>query len=283
MTIEDQPDKTCFVSLRGKVLFGQWWHGVISPKALLVLVHGLGGHVGRYGEFAKKGAESGLAVFGFDLRGHGRSSGKRGHTGSMEELVVNLQQAMMQARLVYADVPMFLFGHGLGANVVANYLIRIKSKEVSGAILSSPWFELSMDIMSSKGRLSRLMNSAWPSFTRHNSIDPQDLSHVASEVVDYIGDPLVHDRISVRMHHSIVEAGKFAVSQAGRLAVPVLVCHGTDDSIISLTALSRFMENAGELANSHPWEGARHDPLHDVGKENVMDFYLHWIFEHLPA
>lgn len=277
MLVEDHSEIISFSSSGAAKLYGQWWNSVEDPEALLVVTHGLGEHIGRYNDFAKKFTDINISVFGYDLRGHGHSSGKRGHAGSLDELLVDLQQAMMKARLVHNDIPLYLFGHSLGGNIVANYLLRIKSKEVSGAILSSPWLGLAMDTPLAKRKLGRLMNTIWPSFTTHNSIEPEDLSSVPSVIEQYKQDPLNHHHISSRMFFSNLEAGKFAVAHADKLSVPVLICHGTEDKITSIADSKRFAENAGKMAEFHSWEGARHEPHQDERQNEVVNYYVEWI------
>ena len=277
MPVEDQVENIGFNSIGGIKLVGQWWISHETPEAIVIVTHGLGEHIGRYDNFAKKFTDNKISVFGYDLRGHGNSSGKRGHARSFEELIVDLQQAMMQARLVYNDLPLYLFGHSMGGNIVANYLLRIKSKEVSGAIVSSPWFDLVMNVSSGKLKMGRLINSVWPSFTMNNNINPEDLSHITSIVEQYREDPLVHDRISARLYFSNVEAGRFANNHADRLSIPVLICHGTEDQITSISASQQFAAKSGKLAEFHTWEGAKHEPHHDLQQEEVLKYYVDWI------
>ncbi|MDQ3393384.1 MAG: lysophospholipase, partial [Bacteroidota bacterium] len=117
-----------------------------KPNAIICIVHGIGEHSGRYNEMALYMCSRGFTVFANDQRGHGKSGGKRGHSPSYSLLLDDVETLMKWARSQYPDLPLYLYGHSWGGNIVANFILKRKTKEVSGSILSSPWLELQMSI-----------------------------------------------------------------------------------------------------------------------------------------
>jgi alpha-beta hydrolase superfamily lysophospholipase len=95
-----------------------------TPKAVVVLVHGLGEHINRYQHVADAFVKAGYAMQAFDLRGHGKSAGQRGHTPTYESLMDDIADFIADAQKRYPDLPVFFYGHSMGGNHVINYDLR---------------------------------------------------------------------------------------------------------------------------------------------------------------
>jgi len=125
----------------GMALFAREWKPEGKMNGVICIVHGLGEHSGRYKKFAKTFIVNGYLVIGFDLRGHGRSCGKRGHVDSYDILMNDINCLVNKAFELYPDSPCFLYGHSMGGNLVLNYVLR-RRPEVAGVIASAPWLIL---------------------------------------------------------------------------------------------------------------------------------------------
>ena len=152
----------------GTTLHGRQWIPE-DPIAMVCLIHGLGEHCGRFDHVARFLCKSGIAVYGMDLRGHGRSPGKRGHA-RCQNLWDDVEALMKHARLSQLDLPIFLYGHSWGGNIVSNFLLRRNASEVRGAILSSPWLKLSFEPKTVEKMLGQVMANIYPSFTQSNGL-----------------------------------------------------------------------------------------------------------------
>lgn len=253
------------------------WQPKDPPLAVLFIVHGLGEHMGRYEEMAKVFTEKQLAVFGFDHRGHGGSEGKKGHAESMEQFVEDVEYALMQCRSLFLDIPVFLFGHSMGGQIVASYLDKVKSKEIKGAIISSTWFRIENPPPPWQIKLIKRLKSLFPSLTQSNRLDPKNISSVASEVEAYQKDPQVHDKVSLALFNALFQNGLRLIHQAQEVKIPVLVCHGNRDQITATLGSEQYANNLGENAEFKIWQDAFHEPHHDTEKEAVMQFYANWV------
>ena len=121
------------LSYKGKKLFGQYWEPK-TTKTVLLLVHGMGEHSTRYaGYVIPKFAERGIAVVSYDNFGHGKTKGKRGDCPSYEALMKMIAQALNKARHIFPSMPIFLYGHSLGGNLVINYVLR-EQPSIQGAV-----------------------------------------------------------------------------------------------------------------------------------------------------
>lgn len=248
-----------------------------QPKAVIVLVHGLGEHMGRYHEPGSFLGSRGIAVYGCDLRGHGRTKGKRGHA-EYPQLLSDLANVLRFVRNYHADCPIILYGHSMGGNIAASYVLEQPAvqEELHGLILSAPWFALKMKTPVWALAMGQVMYRLHPSFTQDNGLDPAWLSKDERVGEEYLRDPLVHGRISAGLFLAIHKRGKKAIKQAAKLHLPTLVMHGDDDAVTSDSASRKLAEKAPN-ASFKSWPGLRHEPHNELEKEEVMEFVYNWI------
>ena len=101
-------------STAGGPLATKTWTPEGTPTAAVLVVHGFAEHVGRYEHVAAKLTEAGYLVHAYDLRGHGRSSGTRGHMESLDGLLADLGVAHGDLAAAHPDLPIVLLGHSIG-------------------------------------------------------------------------------------------------------------------------------------------------------------------------
>ncbi len=267
-----------FLSQDGLRIYFRLWD-TESPQKICCIVHGHGEHSGRYEHVAKALNEAGICVFAMDLRGHGLSQGKRGHAKSYELFMSDIEELLKTARSIYTDLPMYLFGHSMGGNLVANYAIRMNTNELSGFILSSPWFKLAFDPPPWKLKLGKFFTATWSSLTQPSDLDTDHLSKDPEVVKAYINDPLVHDKISAGLFTAILEAGDYALSETARIKLTGLVYHGNQDQIVDWTASKSFANKLDEVSFSE-LDGVYHEPHNDLEKSEVIQSLVNWIVNH---
>ena len=267
----------------GRKLHACKWKTDSDPIAVVAIIHGLSDHTGRYEHFSEFLNKNRIAVIGMDYQGHGKSPGKRGYARSYELLLSNIENLLIEARLDFINTPLFLYGHSLGGNIVANYILRHQSKEITGSIISAPFLELAFNPPTWKMKLAKILNSAWPSLTLSNELDPMELSHDPLVGKAYLEDPLVHGKISVGVYNNAIIQGNWALENARLLNYPTLIMHGSDDRLTSHKASERFAKEAGSLATIKIWEGLRHEIHNENNKEEIMNFMCDWIRKYLPV
>ncbi|GJM27616.1 MAG: lysophospholipase [Cyclobacteriaceae bacterium] len=264
-------------TIDGKDLYGKTWLPS-DPIAVVCLVHGLGEHIGRYEHLAGHFNRSGIAVYGVDQRGHGHNAGTRGHA-RCQQLWEDLESLMKFVRVNHLNAPMFLYGHSWGGNIVSNLLLRKDLQEIRGVVLSAPWLKLSFEPTRMQLLIARGMSKIIPSLTQPNGLKPEYLSRDLSIGEAYLNDPLVHNKISAGLFNEAVKNGEYVLLHAHQLSKPVLIFHGTDDNITSLSASQTFAAAAPELVSYKWWPEMRHETHNEIGKEQVMDFTAQWILE----
>lgn len=253
-----------------------------APAAVILLVHGMGEHMGRYHHVADMLTEAGYAVFGFDQRGHGRTTGKRGHTPSYEALFEGVDRMFGEALRRYPGVPILLYGHSMGGNVALNYLLR-RRPQIAGAVIGSPWLKLAFAPPQAQVVLGRLVERIYPAYANKRPMNADHLTRDPQMAERYRTDPLGHGQITARFFFGVQRAGLWALQHAGELSVPILLLHGDDDRVTSTAASRQFAERAGPLCQYREWHGFRHELHNDLGREEVLAVVRDWIAERLRS
>ncbi|MCT4699898.1 alpha/beta hydrolase [Tenacibaculum haliotis] len=254
--------------------FGQFWQPE-TVKAVVVVIHGMGEHSGRYQHVAKKLTDNNFGVIAFDHFGHGKTTGKRGHNPGFDAVLESISKLITKAKEVFGDKPIFLYGHSMGGNAVINYTLR-KENDLTGIIATSPMLKLAFDPPAWKLSLGKMMQKIAPSITLGNELDANDVSRDKTEVAKYINDPLVHDKISPNFSLSFIDSGEWAIENASTLKKPMLLLHGTGDKIIDYKGTEGFA-NATKKASLKLYEGGYHELQHDLCKEEMMQDIVNWL------
>ena len=263
-------------SFDGVKLYSQTWFALHEQRAIINLIHGFGEYSGRYSHWAIEMAKKGFTVRSYDMRGHGRSEGKRGYSSGYHKLLNDLELFINNGKAEYADIPFFLYGFSFGGNLAVNFAIQTNS-EISGLIISSPWLELAKKYSPVKITLAKLIGAILPGVLVNNGIKAEDISRDLRAVHHYRTDPLVHDRIGIRLALQIMEAGRKASMSIYKINVPLLVMHGSSDNITSCRASRDFVRNAGERTTFIEWEGGFHELHNDLDQEKVFNSLVDWL------
>lgn len=250
-----------------------------KPKAVVALIHGHGEHVGRYEHVGKAMTDAGYVMAGYDVRGHGKSGGARGHTPSYDTLMEDIDRFISMLSEKYPGVPLFIYGHSMGGNQVINYALR-RHPKIAGVIATDPWLRLAFEPPAVKVALARFMNNIFPAMTQPSGLDASGLSHDAEVVRLYTNDPLVHDKMSARLFVGCFEAGLWALDHAAEFPLPLLLMHGGADPITSTEASRQFAGKAGDKVTLRIWDGLFHEIHNEPEKAEVIKTMIDWLDKH---
>ncbi len=255
-------------------LFSQSWVPEGSNKATLIIVHGLHDHSGRYAWVAGELAKQGYAVYGFDLRGHGRSEGRPQWVESFDDYLEDLGLFVKLVRGKEPGRPLFLFGFSLGGNIVASYALRDKDG-ISGLILCGP------GLKPPPGRPVLLMKLLGPLMPNRGVWRPAsgDFSRDLTVVAELEKDPLVHKQlVPARTLLGIVRSGEKLLAEAGKFETPILVLQGTADNLVDPEGSKDFHGRAHSADKSLKlYEGFYHEVLHEPDKQTVLIDMSEWL------
>jgi alpha-beta hydrolase superfamily lysophospholipase len=245
-------------------------------RGLVVIVHGLGEHAGRYDHVAERLNSWGFAVRSYDQHGHGESDGKPGALPSDTFLLDNLAELLdTSRRRMDPRLPLVLMGHSLGGLVAAR-LVSLNLRKVDGLVLSSPALDAGMNAF--QKLLVSVLPRLAPDLRVGNGLNAQYLSHDAGVVQAYRDDPMVHDRISARLARFIADAGPAVLASAPQWRVPTLLLYAGADHLVNPEGSRAFAAAAPPgVVSAHCFEGLYHEIFNEVDREAVFERLKGWL------
>lgn len=247
-----------------------------ETKAAIVLIHGMGEHFHRYNHVVEFFNSVGYAVIGMDLRGHGTSQGKRGHLASYEQMMIDVDGLVEKAQELFTGLPLIMYGHSLGGNIAANYVLR-RQPVFKGLIVTAPYFKLAFEPPAWKLALSKIMAKILPAVTLPTELELAALSRDQSVVDAYENDPLVHDKISSAFFTSVHAAAPYPIEHAAELKAKTLAMHGLADRITSYQGTTAFAQGNPQMIELKIWEGLYHEIHNEPEKQQVFDHIKTWL------
>jgi alpha-beta hydrolase superfamily lysophospholipase len=262
-------------SSNGETLWGQVWAPEEKARAVLVLVHGLGEHIQRYQYVAEKLNAKDIALVGFDQQGHGKSGGKRGVINSAEGLMEDITRAVNLTKEMYPGLPVFLYGHSMGALEVLYY--GLNGPEIpTGIIATSPALDTA-SMSTAQRALVRLLKNILPELAVNNGLPIDGLSRDAASNQAYMEDPLVHPKASVRLAAFMMEAAEDVMARASDWDVPLYLAHGSADPICPVAGSDQFARRLGSKVTYKRWDGLYHETHNEPEKDVVIAAMLDWV------
>ena len=249
---------------------------VKNPRAVIFLVHGMGEHAKRYAHVIEYFKNVNIATVAIDLRGHGNSEGQRGHMPSFDQMMHDLTLSLAHVTNDYKGIPVILYGHSMGGNLILNYLLR-NSDGVIGAIATGPYLRLGFDPPKWKVLLAKLSANIYPALSQPTGLERVALARSPQIIDEYENDPLVHDRMTASFFINIHQAGINAIARSKELEIPILLMHGSEDRLTSPEGSKDFHANAGSNVTFHLLEGLYHEVHNEPEKNQVFKIQFEWI------
>ncbi len=252
------------------------------PRALVVIVHGLGEHSGRYAHVAQQLNSWGFAVRAFDLCGHGGSSGAPGSMPDDNRLLDDLATVIDRCRADLAPgTPLVLLGHSLGGLIAARF-VSLKLRALDALVLSSPALDAGLNAF--QKFLIATLPSIAPNLRVGNGLDATYLSHDPAVVAAYRADPLVHDRICARLARFIGHAGLQTRALAAQWTVPTLLMYAGQDRLVNPAGSRDFAAKApSAVVDSHCFEDLYHEIFNEADSAPVFALLQQWLDQHVAA
>jgi lysophospholipase len=254
-----------------------------EPVAVIALVHGYGDHGGRHSWFGEDMAARGYGVYVYDLRGHGQSSGARGQIKRFDDYLDDTALFLDEVRRRQPGKPLVLLGHSLGGLICARFAEE-RPCDVRALILSSPFLALTVQPEPMKLIGAKVLSAVWPGRDVGNTVMAEDLSHDKAVVKAYVTDPLVHHVATARWAAETLAAQDAAMAGAPRIALPLLLLYGKDDSVADPAFAEALFAGVGSADKKLvAYDGFYHELFNEVGRELVFADVAAWLAERLPA
>ena len=267
-----------FVATDGDNVMIQDWplEPGVPLRGVVIVVHGLGEHAGRYEHVARQLNEWGFAVRGYDQCGHGESGGPRGSLPTDTRLLDDLADIIDSTRLrMSKQTPLILLGHSMGGLVVGRF-VSLGIRVVEGLIMSSPALDAGMSAF--QKFLVSLLPKIAPNLRVGNGVKPQFISHDPAVVAAYRADPMVHDRISARLARFIADAGPQTLALAAHWKVPTLLMYAGDDRLLNPQGSRNFAAAAPKgVVTSVCFDPLYHEIFNELDAAPVFAELRRWL------
>jgi acylglycerol lipase len=267
--------------LRKVDIYYQAWLPDGGVKAALMFVHGLGSHSGRYMNVVRHLVPEGIAVYGHDHIGHGRSGGARGRIRRFEDFTETIDTYHAMVRGWQAEKPIFLFGHSMGGLIATQYLID-HPLVFRGAILSAPALQIPEGISGAKLLASQVLARLAPQAGLLR-LNPDHLSRDPEVVRSYRNDPLVfHGRTPARLVLELMKAMRRTGQGIGKLSLPLLIILGGGEKIVNPAGARMLFEKSGSQDKTLKiYEGLYHETFNEPERARVLDDMRTWLEAHM--
>lgn len=249
-----------------------------SPEAVVSLVHGLGEHSGRYESFAPDLVKANIAVVAVDLRGHGKSGGKRGVCTDYGLLHGDVESLLNEARRLHPDVPHLIYGHSLGGGLVMDYG-RNAASDIKAMIASAPFIGLPKPPPAIIGMIAKIIRRINPQGTMSQPLSGEKISTLPEEQERYLSDPLNHNHMSFGLAVDAVEAGQRVADAVGEWRLPLLMLHAKGDQLTDFGASETFAKVAKNVTFK-AYENSEHEMHHDTPRDDVVREMIAFVKSH---
>ena len=260
----------------GESLGLRHWPPPGPARASLLIIPGLGEHGGRYERAAGILAASGLDTWALDLRGFGRSGGRRAYVERLDVWLDDIAEQL--AVLRQSGRPVVLLGHSMGGLVAARYAQSTRPQP-DLLVLSAP--AVAGNIPAWKQALARILGRVAPTVAVKNGLDGAILSRDPTVGQDYVADPLNVHSTTTRLGAILLDAQAPAIADLGRITMPTLVIHGGADHLVPTASSEIFATRPNVERRVLP--GLAHETFNEPEGPAVVGEVAAWIGRHLPV
>lgn len=245
-----------------------------------IMMHGFSSYSGLYTHVAAALADSGIAVTQFDGRGHGKSTGRRGHVDDFNDYLDDLAVVVEWARQKHPGAPWALLGHSLGGAIVSAYALDAqRTEKPSRMVLVAPWLKLKMNVPAPKRMAANVVAKVCPTFSMGNGLVAENLSRNPEVLSGFATDPLVHHVASAGWFMATLRAQARIRTHAADLKVPTLMLLAGDDKIVANDANEAFARDAGGMVEVRRYDGLYHELYIELEAEAVIGDMRGWLLD----
>jgi len=272
-----------FKSVRDTNIYYQYWLPEGEPKAILLVVHGLAEHSGRYMNVVNHLVPSGYAVYGIDHVGHGKSDGKRVYVERFQDYTKTLKNYFDMIREWHPKKPIFLIGHSMGGLISAAYLLEHQD-ELSGAVLSGPSIKVPDNISKAIIFIGKLLSMIIPK-AGLIQLDAEGVSRDPAVIDAYVNDSLVcTGKITARLGAELLKTMQRVTKNATKIKLPIMIVQGSDDKLVDPSGAQLFYDLVGSRDKTIKfYTGFYHEVFNEPEHEQVLNGVKTWIEAHLDA
>ena len=245
---------------------------VPNAKATVIITHGIALHSVYYRKLADLLNQGGFNVVLYDVRGHGKSQGKRGDIKSVFIFTDDLHSLVEETKKTY-NLPVYLLGHSMGG-IITNIYSTLYDNYDGSIILSSP------TEVTSLGPFNLIPYQLFGFLKFKTDFNDTRLSHFPPS--DNL-DPYALKYFTLRLAGNIMRTGqKYLNKHVGKIQKPILILHGTEDKLVDYSQSESYMKKLGDIDKTLKLiSGGYHNLNNDTVTEEVAIEINNWLIDHL--
>lgn len=279
-----QYEETKYVGYDGTHMFMALWRpDNDNPRALLVVLHGLGSHAGDFKNVGQYFADRGLAVFIPDMRGFGHYSETKGHVMRFDEYIEDIENLLMQVKDRYLNRITYLFGSSLGGMNAVRYVTKYP-REIDGLVLHCPAVSQTLDIGLGKKILGNFLSLLNVKKYISSDINHADASRSPEVVKDHETDPLRFEMVTPRFGVEGLKAAKDAFDSGPLIRMPILLQQAGADKLVSPEMNKQFFDSLSSADKTWKlYDGLYHELHMEPERAEVLKDMEEWLEKRLPS
>ena len=258
-------------------LYWQAWLPDGVPVAVLVVVHGIAEHSGRYSNLVNYFVPKGYAVYSFDLRGHGKSEGIRSYVERFSYYLDDLKIFYNIVREENQNAKIFLVGHSMGSTIAIAYAIE-HQRELNGLIVSGTTLKAGASINQVTILMAKILSILAPKMGV-SALDANLISRDKAVVEAYINDPLNYTgKLSARVGAELLKTMAMLQSRLSEITLPMLIMQGTQDRISDPSSSKLLFDGVSSKDKTIKlYEGFYHEIFNDPERLQVFSDMEAWL------
>ena len=232
-----------------------------TPKGVVVISHGFGEYIDMYDPFIEHLTSANYTCVIFDQRGHGEDSKiakAQGVIPGYEYFLDDIDAIRAKVGELYPQVPVILYGHSMGGNIVTSYLMNRNQNAFVGAVLETPWLRLYKPMPKAVEGLAKVLGKISGRFAKINKLRRHEVVRQlpgSKAITDY---PYYHNRISFRLFAEVTKAGESAIVNAKKITIPTMLICAENDMVVCPDAIKEFGANANSNMKLKVYDDAYH-------------------------
>ena len=249
----------------------------VGPTGLVILCHGYAEHARRYDHVARRFGEAGLITYALDLRGHGRSGGRRVYLRNISQYTEDFHHLVGIATAAHPELKRIVLGHSMGGGVVFTYGVE-HPDDYALMVLSGPAVYAQDGVSGFMIGVAKIVGSVLPGLPVEQ-LPPEAVSRDPEVVAAYVADPLVHEgKLPAGVAKALIGVGETMPQRAAAITAPLLVVHGGQDSLIPVAGSKRLVECVGSRdVKLEVYPALFHEVFNEPEQAVVLDDVVSWI------
>ena len=270
-----------FEGVRSVNIYYQGWLPETDVKAVLLVVHGLGEHSGRYMNVVNHFVPLGYAVYGLDHIGHGKSDGGREMVETFADFTSTLSIFYNMVTEWQADKPIFLLGHSMGGAIASYYLLDHQD-DFKGAVISAPAVKVGDSVPPATITIGKVLSKIAPK-AGVLALDVNGISQDPQVVEAYVNDPLVfHGKTPARLAAEMLSAMMRITAEASTIKLPFIVVQGSKDILVDPSGAQMLYDEAtSEDKTIKIYDGLFHEVFNEPERDRVLKDVETWLEAHI--